>query len=111
MLLDTRAYVLLRRGELDLALKDVDLAILQTRQYVAQDGLEQRVKAVDERDFARRVKAVRQSLAVILYHRSLIYAAKAEKANEEDRANFEASGALDRAEIRNLGFVPDERLM
>jgi tetratricopeptide (TPR) repeat protein len=110
-MLDTRSYINLKRGELDWALKDADWAIRQTRISVAQQELVHRVRAIDEHDLARRNKAARQELAVLLYHRSLIFSAKAEQANDEDRANFEASAALDRAEIRNLGFAPDDRLM
>jgi tetratricopeptide (TPR) repeat protein len=110
-MLDTRGYINLKRGELEWALEDADKAILITRAGLGEEDAAQRLAAMDEQDLARRVKASRQVLAVLLYHRSLIHAARAEKAKEEDRPIFEASAALDRAEIRKLGFVADERLL
>jgi predicted Zn-dependent protease len=110
-MLDTRGYINLKRGELDWAQADADRSVILIRAGLDQQDLAHRLAAVDEHDLARRNKASRQELAVLLYHRSLIHDARADKATDEDRAIFEASAAIDRAEIRKLGFVPDDRLM
>jgi tetratricopeptide (TPR) repeat protein len=110
-LIDTRGFVYLKRGELELALKDADLAVNFARQGLFQQQAYDRAQAIDARDLARLNQAGKKELAVALHHRSLIYAAQSRKAvDAEQRINLEASAALERNEIRTLGFAPDRLL-
>lgn len=83
--LDTRAYVQYR-------LKNYDQALLNAQQAVK----------LSEKDFERLQDNVAflKGLAVMVYHRSLIYDALGKSAEAE----------RDRDRVRHLGFEPDQRL-
>jgi tetratricopeptide (TPR) repeat protein len=99
-ILDTRGYVYYRLGKLDKARRDLDQAVLEIE--LAERSYDARIVAgaIDPRQVAQQREAYRRTIAVLRYHRSLVLEAQ----------GLEIEAALDRARVRELGFVPDEQL-
>lgn len=93
-MLDTRGYIHYRRGDLKAAEADLNLAVAgMERQHKA---FEQSRQYTDRREFARQLKKSRKSLAVIRYHRALVY----------DAIGKTKEAEADRQRVRQLGFTP-----
>ena len=97
-MLDTRGYVHYRRGNLEAAQADLNLAV--TGMETQNKELEQTRQYTDRREFAQQLKKSRKSLAVIRYHRALVYDALGKPKEAE----------ADRRRVRELGFVPGPSL-
>jgi len=93
-MLDTRGYIHYRRGNLEAAEADLNLAVagMETQHR----AFEQSRQYTDRREFARQLKKSRRSLAVIRYHRALVYDALGKSKEAE----------ADRLRVRQLGFTP-----
>jgi tetratricopeptide (TPR) repeat protein len=100
-ILDTRGFIHYLRGDLESAIADLDLAVKkieagfkpqlrdhETRQYV------------DRRTAEANLRKAAQSVAVIHYHRALVYDALGKPGEAE----------TDRRRVRELGFEPDDNL-
>jgi Tfp pilus assembly protein PilF len=117
-LLDTRGFVQYRRGELDEALQDLEAAVRLVRRLQGKSEQEALTHAIDARHRARLLHESRHGLAVILYHRALVYEALRDRASEQEdqiaaavqRARFRELAAADRAAVVQLGYTPDESL-
>jgi tetratricopeptide (TPR) repeat protein len=102
-LLDTRGFIQLLRGETDSALRDmeraVELAELHHESWseMLQTG---RPGVLDLREFKLDFARNAESVAVIRYHRSLVYDELGESSKAEE----------DRLRVRELGFEPNEDL-
>ncbi len=99
-LIDTRGVIYWRMGKLPEARADLDQAIKLAEPLILENMSQLRENAVDTRQLKQMKREVSETLAVMRYHRSLVFEALGMK--------FEA--ALDRARVRDLGFTLDEKL-
>ncbi|MFV1968175.1 MAG: tetratricopeptide repeat protein [Pirellulaceae bacterium] len=102
-LLDTRGYIQLLRGEVDNALKDMDRAVeLAERNHkLWTEALRAgRAGVLDLRELKRTVDKHAETVAVIRYHRALVY----------DELGESSKAEKDRSRVRELGFEPNEDL-
>jgi len=97
-MLDTRGYIHFCAGNFEAARPDLDLAVA---------GMEREAKAqeqvrdyVDRREFERQLREIRKSLAVIRYHRSLLY----------DKVGKPEAAESDRRRVQELGYAPTPSL-
>jgi tetratricopeptide (TPR) repeat protein len=97
-MLDTRGFIQYRRGDLKSAKADLELAVKLVEDEYSQAA--RVTQYIQPREFEASLKAFAQSVAVIRYHRSLVFDAL----EEPDAA------ANDRARVRELGFEPGEHL-
>lgn len=103
-LLDTRGFIHYQRGDLEAARNDLENAVagmaveVEGTQRTAPDG--SKMGVVDPRVYQLQLRASREQVAVIFYHRGLIY----DKLGEAERAQ------ADFAKVRELGFEPTEDL-
>ncbi|NLF70013.1 MAG: hypothetical protein GX575_13285 [Candidatus Anammoximicrobium sp.] len=97
-ILDTRGYIQYRRGDLKAAEADLNLAV--TGMELQHKQFEQTRQYTDQREFARQLKKSRKSLAVIRYHRALVY----------DALGMTKEADADRQRVRELGFDPAPHL-
>jgi tetratricopeptide (TPR) repeat protein len=97
-MLDTRGFIQYQRGDLKSARSDLELAVKMIEdEYSQAAGTRQ---DTPPSEFDEALKQLAQSVAVIRYHRSLIF----------DALNKPDAAAKDRARVRELGFEPDEHL-
>jgi hypothetical protein len=90
-MLDTRGYIHFRRGDLTAAEADLNLAVDRTEQdYQGEERTRHR------REFNQPLDRLRKSLAVIRYHRALVFDALGQSKKAE----------ADRRRVRELGFAP-----
>ncbi len=97
-MLDTRGYIHYRRGNLAAAIADLNLAVQRMEQEHKE--MQQTRQYVDRREFERELQKSRKSLAVIRYHRAVVFDALG-KPTEAD---------ADRQRVRELGFAPGPSL-
>lgn len=97
-MLDTRGYIHYRRGNLEAAEADLNLAV--TGMETQNTQLEQTRQYTDRREFAQQLRKLRKSVAVIRHHRALVYDALGKSKEAE----------ADRQRVRQLGFVPEPSL-
>ncbi|HPM81788.1 MAG TPA: hypothetical protein PLF81_13865, partial [Candidatus Anammoximicrobium sp.] len=97
-MLDTRGYIHYRRGNLAAAIVDLNLAVQRMEQEHKE--MQQTRQYVDRREFERELQKSRKSLAVIRYHRAVVFDALG-KPTEAD---------ADRQRVRELGFAPGPSL-
>jgi tetratricopeptide (TPR) repeat protein len=97
-LLDTRGFILYRLNRLDAALADLDRAALAIENRLVYQQSERNYIDAFERE--EEIRQVRESAAVIHYHRALVR----EAVGRRDAAK------LDLRRVRQLGYVPDENL-
>ena len=90
-MLDTRGYIHYRRGNLAAAEVDLNLAVNEMEKQLNQ---EERTR--HRREFNEELEMMRKSLAVIRYHRALVFDALGKSKEAE----------ADRRRVRELGFVP-----
>lgn len=116
-LLDTRGFVYYRQGKLKEALDDLNASIALLQQTRALSERELRDRALDARHQEQLLRAYRRDLAVIYYHRSLIFDALARELDGQTQAEkpitrmaYELQAIRDRETVRSLGFMPDESL-
>ncbi len=98
-LLDTRGYLLYRSGEAKAALEDMEPAVASFDKYVASTRAAMQ-SSVSSFNTQQDLEAAERSLAVLLYHRSLVY----------DRLNQRDEAKVDRERVRTLGYEPNEKL-
>jgi tetratricopeptide (TPR) repeat protein len=97
-MLDTRGFIQYRRGDLKSARADLDLAVkLIEEQYAQASNSTQYTR---RREFEAGLNELARSVAVLRYHRALVY----EAMGRSERA------AKDLARVRELGFEPGEHL-
>lgn len=102
-LLDTRGFIHYQLGEFQAARSDLENAVngiggdLESTRR-GQDG--RKMGVVDLRVHQLQIRAAREQVAVVVYHRGLIY----EKLGEAERAQ------ADFAKVRELGFEPGPEL-
>jgi tetratricopeptide (TPR) repeat protein len=102
-LLDTRGFIQLLRGEPERALVDMERAVtLAEREYKAMsDALHTGGAGIlDLREHKLDVARLAESVAVLRYHRALVYAELGETSQAEK----------DLRRVRELGFEPNEQL-
>lgn len=102
-LLDTRGYLLYRLGKYDEAIVDLDAAVAGAERRLAERDKQlaaPRSPLPDRREAERDRRSAAHELAVIVYHRSLVF----------DKLNQPEAAAADRDRVRQLGHQPDERL-
>ena len=97
-MLDTRGFIYYLQDDLEAAESDMDAAVTEMEEYLAK--AEEVNQIADGRGFEMQLKTVRQSVAVIRYHRALVR----DKLGETDRAE------RDRRRVRELGYEPNEKL-
>jgi tetratricopeptide (TPR) repeat protein len=101
MFLDTRGYIFYRLGELGKASDDLDVAVDRFRQIweseIRRDNEERRNRLIT-RDLKERRQQLDRAMATLLYHRLLVH----------DALLDEQAAAADEAEIRALGFDPND---
>ncbi len=98
-MLDTRAFVKYRLHDSKAAREDIEPAVEQWEKIVTNLELHRRPGVRSYQSETERA-AYRQALAVMLYHRSLIY----EQLGMQDEAK------VDRERVHDLGFEPNEQL-
>ncbi len=94
-MLDTRGYLRFLGGDLEAAREDLNQAVQTIENQHAE--LKQRRDYADRREHEQRVRQHAHSVAVLRYHRALIY----EQLGEPEQA------AQDVGRVRQLGFEPD----
>jgi tetratricopeptide (TPR) repeat protein len=97
-MLDTRGFIQYRLGALDAAKRDLDTAV-----DLIENRLDARSKFKqysDHREFDLELEQMRQSVAVIRYHRALV----------NDQIDQSDQAAQDRKRVRELGYEPNEEL-
>lgn len=97
-MLDTRGYIHFCAGNFEAALPDLDLAVAGMEREVTEE--EQTRNYVDRQEFERKLKEIRKSLAVIRYHRALLFDAIGKPKEAES----------DRHRVRELGYAPTPNL-
>lgn len=97
-MLDTRGFIHYRRGNLAAAIVDLNPAVQQMEQQHKE--MEQTRQYLDRREFERQLQKSRKSLAVIRYHRALVF----------DALGMSKEAEADRQRVRELGFVPGPSL-
>jgi tetratricopeptide (TPR) repeat protein len=97
-MLDTRGYIHFCAGNFQAAQPDLDLAVAGMEREVKQQ--EQSRDYVDRREFERQLQEIRKSLAVIRYHRALLY----------DKVGKPEEAETDRGRVRELGYTPTSSL-
>jgi tetratricopeptide (TPR) repeat protein len=97
-MLDTRGYIHFCAGNFEAARPDLELAVAAMEREA--QAAEQVRDYVDRREFERQLKEIRKSLAVIRYHRALLY----DKVGEPEAAES------DRRRVRELGYAPTPNL-
>lgn len=109
--LDTRAMVRYRQGRYAEALTDADSAL------EAPESLRKALEAMadmasaETRQRERKLAAASRLMATLFYHRMLIHEGLAKEATDaEARRSHDVSASLDRWNIRELGFEPEESL-
>ena len=93
-MLDTRGYIHYRRGNLAAAEADLNLAVQLMEQQHKE--MEQTRQYLDGREFALQLEKSRKSVAVIRYHRALVF----------DGVGKPKQADADRQRVRELGFAP-----
>jgi tetratricopeptide (TPR) repeat protein len=101
-LLDTRGFIYYQRGDFDAARDDLEVAVKQysTALKRSERRLRSGVGIVDLRLGRLQLQGEKETLAVIVYHRGLIY----ERLGKTDLAQ------VDFDHVRILGFEPNEEL-
>lgn len=99
-ILDTRGFVYFRQGKLDKARRDLDQAVREIEASQSRFDRQIVAAAIDARQIEQQRETFRRTMAVLRYHRALVLAAQ----------GYEIEAALDRAQVRELGFTPDEML-
>ena len=98
-LLDTRGFVHYRRGGSKEAKEDIERAVQIWETLVTYQETKQ-LPAVRSYQSESELASIRQALAVMLYHRSLVY----------DRLGMRDEAKVDRERVRGLGYEPNDRL-
>lgn len=98
-MLDTRAFVNYRLGNSSAAKEDMEHAVARWEK-VASHMETRRLPGIRSYQSETEIASVRQSLAVMLYHRSLIY----------DQLEMREEAEVDRERVRGLGFEPNDQL-
>jgi tetratricopeptide (TPR) repeat protein len=98
-MLDTRGFVHLRRGDTESARHDIKRSVEQMEQFVALREIQRLTLVRSYQSESERVSD-HQTLAVLLYHRSLVY----------DELGMEDKARVDRARVRELGYEPNDEL-
>lgn len=102
-MLDTRAFIRYQMGDLKPALEDMNLAIpaVEAELEAETRKIAESRKSVDERRLAAHLVRARKGVAVLYYHRSLIY----------EKLGNASAAAADRKKAKELaGKEPDETL-
>jgi tetratricopeptide (TPR) repeat protein len=97
-MLDTRGFIHYLRGDMDAAKRDMDAAVAQMEALLSK--AEESTRFADRRDFELQLEEVRQSVAVIRYHRALVN----EKVGDAELAE------QDRQRVRELGYEATDSL-
>lgn len=97
-MLDTRGFIQFLRGDKDAARHDLQQAVEAVEQQLA--SLQDQQDYSDDQRWARELKEFQQSVAVIRYHRALVYEALGEDELAEQ----------DLTRVRQLGYEPGEHL-
>lgn len=98
-MLDTRGFVKYRLGDTEAAREDIERAIEVWEKVVAYQET-QAVSGVRSYQSEANRASYHQALAVMLYHRSLVY----------DQLGLSDKAKVDRERVRVLGFEPNEQL-
>ncbi|HRX81325.1 MAG TPA: hypothetical protein P5307_19785 [Pirellulaceae bacterium] len=98
-LLDTRGYVKYRLGDSKAAKEDIERAVEHWEQLVAYQEA-QSLPSVRSYQSETDRASYQQALAVMLYHRALVY----------DRLKMHDQAKVDRERVRNLGYEPNDQL-
>jgi tetratricopeptide (TPR) repeat protein len=102
-LLDTRGFIRWRNGDYSEALADLDVSVEQAEEELKEALSPQAAlgrKAVTPADLRHEKEQVKKPVAVIRYHRGLIYQSLGDEAQAEK----------DFARVRELGFEPGDDL-
>ena len=97
-MLDTRGYIQVLRGELEAAKADLEIAVPDVEQQLQKATA--KTDYIDRRKFQGQLRKLKQSVAVICYHRALLY----------DQLGQAEPAAADRRRVRELGFEPTDDL-
>ncbi len=98
-MLDTRGFVLYRRGDSKAARDDLERAVASWEKITAYQRTQQ-LSGVRSYESEVERESYEHSLAVMLYHRSLVY----------EQLRMRAEAKVDRERVRGLGYEPNERL-
>lgn len=98
-MLDTRGYLKYRLGDSKSAKEDVEKAVEQWERLVAYQDT-QYLTGVKSFQVEWERESYQQALAVMLYHRSLVY----------DRLKMIDKAKVDRERVYNLGYEPNDQL-
>jgi tetratricopeptide (TPR) repeat protein len=97
-MLDTRGYIYYLRGDLKAAERDMAHAVTMAEQDL-KDFIASK-EYLDHREFVQQQKEMTKSVAVIRYHRALVYQALVRHEEAEQ----------DLKRVRDLGYEPGEKL-
>ena len=98
--LDTRGYIRYLRGEYPKALEDMNAAVTIVETRLRNEPLVWGKSEVDPRVIRARKKLLARSVAVLRYHRALVY----------QKMKLAPLAEQDLARVRQLGFEPGEKL-
>ncbi|MBC8353367.1 MAG: hypothetical protein H8E66_15315 [Planctomycetes bacterium] len=98
-MLDTRGFIKYRLGDSKAARDDIEQAVASFEMFVAHLEARQFVSVRSYQSEAERL-SYQQALAVMLYHRSLVY----------DRLGMQDKAKVDRERVRGLGHEPNASL-
>lgn len=98
-MLDTRGFVKYRLGDTEAAREDIERAVEIWEKFVAYSETQALSDVRSYQSEAQRASN-HQALAVMLYHRSLVY----------DQLGLSDKAKVDRERVRILGFEPNEQL-
>ncbi|MBW3599739.1 MAG: hypothetical protein KY475_21020 [Planctomycetes bacterium] len=104
MLMDTRGYIRYLRGDYKSALADMNVAVLTAERLRDEEQTRRKLSAAqsveDPRVAAKILNGLDEMVAVIRYHRGLVF----------DALNREEAAQLDYRRVRQLGFEPGPQL-
>jgi len=98
-MLDTRGFINYRLGNSKAAREDLEQAVQIWEQIVTYQET-QRLPSVRSYQSESETASYRQALAVMLYHRSLVY----------DQLGMSDEAKVDRERVRGLGYEPNDQL-
>ena len=97
--LDTYGFVMYKRGDFKAARESFEQSVAVFQRHVEEKRAGAR-GSVDSFNVQRLLRHNDQTLAILLYHRSLAF----------DRVGMQVQAKIDRELVRNLGYEPNDKL-